>query len=687
MIGRNEPGTRIALLLVIAFLLPSCAYFNTYYNTRKYFDEALKERQKRTGEKPSPQERQKFDKTINQASKVLQLYPESKYIDDALMVIGQSFYYIEEYRKAERKFREIVELFPDGSLYEPARLWLARTQLQLDNYEDALRALKALNQTAKNKSVRNEAEYWIAECYWLQKNYTDAVRAFHQALDKVGSDELRFQTCLRLGDCYEQLGSFHQAAANYEQAAKKAKNLDGRFDATIRYAKALTAAGEPQRAVEILSSLIERDDQHRLYPIARLELANAYLALGGDDKAIELYNAIIEDHPRTTAAAGAFLALAQYDEKVLHNFEAAEKSYSQVKMHDPKSEYVAVANRQAKNISHLLRLRKEIAQLQSMMPGADQPNSAGGAMQDIRIDDSIDAARQRRQNNAWRRQEITTQAEIAVNRTGRPDRRRFVAEAEELASSKEEKRPNTKSGGQTPSPTARQAAPAPSRSWSATQIDSIQTLITEKKLEMAELFLFSFELADSALYYYLDAISGSKSIPHRALAFYSIAHIYDAIKPHHAIRDSVLKILAKNYSQTPQGRLAARRLGMPVQVQQENPQSREFEIAQGLLFNEKRPRAAVPHLQKILSAATDGDLRLRTLYTLGWTYENMLHDNTEAIRYYRQLLKEAPASEYARRVRKKIDAIERAEQAENEKEATTATSKKAQSAGEVKTNR
>ena len=104
MVKNPEHWKALFSLLVLSFTVSSCAYFNTFYNTKKVFNEAKKERKKRLSEKPSSAELQKYDKTIEKASRILEIYPNSKYVDDALMILGECFYYKGENVKAQRKF-------------------------------------------------------------------------------------------------------------------------------------------------------------------------------------------------------------------------------------------------------------------------------------------------------------------------------------------------------------------------------------------------------------------------------------------------------------------------------------------------------------------------------------------------------------------------------------------------------
>ncbi|MBD3290838.1 tetratricopeptide repeat protein, partial [candidate division KSB1 bacterium] len=58
----------------------------------------------------------------------------------------------------------------------------------------------------------------------------------------------------------------------------------------------------------------------------------------------------------------------------------------------------------------------------------------------------------------------------------------------------------------------------------------------------------------------------------------------------------------------------------------------------------------------------------KSLYAIGWIYDNSLHDNDKAMETYQRIVEEYPETDYARQVKKKLDAVERAKNdAEQEK--------------------
>ena len=136
----------------IALNFTGCAYFNTFYYTKKYFNEGLKaiEREKnlaqsgtrasiQTVKSPSFISSQRrttagsasFDKCIEKGAKLLESYPKSKWIDDCLYILGRSFYYKQDYTEASKKFEELCTVFPESKFIPEARLWWGKAFIEM----------------------------------------------------------------------------------------------------------------------------------------------------------------------------------------------------------------------------------------------------------------------------------------------------------------------------------------------------------------------------------------------------------------------------------------------------------------------------------------------------------------------------------------------------------------------------
>ena len=149
------------LLLGLLFLLSGCssgsfvgkrfdnftAYYNKFFNAKKKLEAGIEamERQDQPIDRSTyisifsantqAATSAEFHDAIQKGADILREHPDSKWVDDALMLIGQAYFYQHNFVGAEQKFREVIEVSP--SLADEARFWLARTLIAAGNYDQA----------------------------------------------------------------------------------------------------------------------------------------------------------------------------------------------------------------------------------------------------------------------------------------------------------------------------------------------------------------------------------------------------------------------------------------------------------------------------------------------------------------------------------------------------------------------
>lgn len=158
-----------------------------------------------------------YEKVILEGRELIEKYPKSTYVQDALYNIGWAYYETKDYEKSVETFKELISRFPTG-----------------------------------NKSDR--ALFQIGECLFDQKQYSDAAFNYNQLVNKMRINELTdleiqkiqrdklagltdetaldlaAKAALKVGACYANSGDYTQAAASYKRIASLFK-----YDKTLIY--------------------------------------------------------------------------------------------------------------------------------------------------------------------------------------------------------------------------------------------------------------------------------------------------------------------------------------------------------------------------------------------------------------------------------------------------------------------
>ncbi|MGB1050133.1 MAG: tetratricopeptide repeat protein, partial [Rhodothermales bacterium] len=97
------------------------AYYNTFYNAERQFRSGYENLDRSSAEVDREQylplfvkttgttASREFEQTVLKSADILRDHPDSKWVDDALMLIGKSYFYQENYVGATQKFTEVTE--------------------------------------------------------------------------------------------------------------------------------------------------------------------------------------------------------------------------------------------------------------------------------------------------------------------------------------------------------------------------------------------------------------------------------------------------------------------------------------------------------------------------------------------------------------------------------------------------
>ena len=501
------------------FVLQGCVYFNSFYNTKKAYKEALEENKRRKTDQPSSGEIQKLDKTIEKASKILQLYPNSKYVDDALLMLGECFFYKQEYIKALRKFDELITIFPKSELVSKANLWKVRSYIELNDHENAEQGILTI-QTLQNKgSIFYEAQYHLAEIYYRQDEYDKAIELFEQSARKVSDDNISTAAYMRLGECALRLEQFDLAANAFKKANGQSKTRELKFDTGLFYARALKAGQYYGKALEKLNKMANEFSTYSDVPWVKYEIADCYLLRGESDYAQELLEKIGTEHKRTEASAAAQFSLGEFHQFEVRDYQKAREYYEKVRGENARSEYVDSAQRHIEAIDDYFKIQKSLV----LMELQESSNSR------IQIDSLAQASQD--ENRSKKKY-----ASI----------RRLPIQKLEVSHDLENK-------------------------------DNDFAL---SKIQLAELYYDEFDAPDSALHVLndvLEKLSHTEAAPQAMYALSFFIQKYDIGAE--TLADSLLRMLGTRHPSSPHGRAARRRLNMP-EIPEQSSDTTEAMFAQ-----------------------------------------------------------------------------------------------------------
>lgn len=390
-----------AALIIIASLIPSCsifrpvggvvsdgyentvAYFNSYYNASRLFDEA--EDEILTAEKrqrsldgfadhpldPPGSASTKLSAVIDKCSNILSFQPGSALVDDALFLIGKSYFYQAEFLKAERKFSELLEFAPSGPLALEASLWRAKTLSQLKN-EDGIQEARTLIQKAIDsgqEEIAGEANLILGHFFSRRGDSEEAIAAYQEAARLSGDEMLLATAQFRIGDERMKLREYAPASEAFLLAGEYSEEPGLYLAAHQRATRAQREAGNYDAALELSRGLAEDYRFINNGKAITFETALTLMARGDEAEAAGLFSFIDTTENKTELGARAAFELGGIHENA-GDYRKAQVDYSRAAGFPVPAIYNAARGKAAAFNRYLL-LKSQRAVRDSILLGLD----------------------------------------------------------------------------------------------------------------------------------------------------------------------------------------------------------------------------------------------------------------------------------------------------------------------------
>ncbi|MDP6124927.1 MAG: outer membrane protein assembly factor BamD, partial [Candidatus Latescibacteria bacterium] len=304
--------TKLAVVLVALLVaLSGCVYYNTFFNAERAYSDAEAARLRQSADGGSKTTRSSstrrynttdYDRAIDKASRVLAFYPESDYVDDALVMLAKAFYWKREYANTIRKADELAANLPDSPLIPESLYWKALAIWRQGDAPKAKEMLDILRGRADD-DLASQASYSLGQLAFEERRYSDSIIFYQEVLSRTKDEEQALEARGRIGYAWIELGDPRRAIPIFADLADNAVTYSARYNALTNLARAQRDLGNPEAALATLDGLEQDERFSDRIPETRVEIAHTH-ELGGDtSQAILLYQEIIDDAEFARSAA------------------------------------------------------------------------------------------------------------------------------------------------------------------------------------------------------------------------------------------------------------------------------------------------------------------------------------------------------------------------------------------------
>lgn len=592
-------SVKVLFIAGLLSLLCGCAYYNTFYNARKYYLEAEKEYKANPDEKISTALRKKFDTAIDKSNTVIARYPTSKYVDDALFIVAMSNYYKGSYMLARKKFEEFASKYPQSELYAEAMVWYGRNLWKMDERELAFFQWKKIMNLTDDSYLLAELYSLIGELYFNESAF-DSARTYYAKATEVGrSYEIAAEAQYRIAEIDLTLNRTKDAIKNLKKIDQLSPSLLLRDKMQILLARIYRESGQYDEAINMINDKLNNQTNESIWGELELQLGLIYLAREDFESAVSRFSQVEEKYKGKPVEADASFQLAELYMTYYHDYEKASAKYDNV----VKIEKTTLRAFEARSVS------SEIKRFNTIYKRLESLNTQIGAI-DLNPKTPAD----------------TIQPAAEINQ-----------EPELLKKNLEKKNTEKKK--------------------------PVDTLAVFKEYynslyEIAEIYYFNFKQPDSALSY-LEKVG--QAIPYNNLrekAYYGLYRIYVDLKN----PEKAAEYKAQLSQQFPESEYLAgienRLVSLPPrEAEAENLLAAAEEI------RKNNPYLAIAQFDSIARNYADTKAGQKGILNIAYIYHHKLFDLNNALTWYKYFVDTFPTSEFCPMMRGSYDQLKAVESA------------------------
>jgi tetratricopeptide (TPR) repeat protein len=320
------------------------AYYNTFYNAELYYkrgydkvmnrlDPINPEQPIRIFKRPNTMLDTDFENAILKGADVLRDFSDSKWVDDALLLIGKSYYFQGQYFSADMKFQELLAATNSTAMMQQGVIWRGRFFLESEQYDAGIDYL--------NASLFDEELRWRgaeeAEVRLLLAQMNVELEQWQQAEEQLvaGLENARGRDVLAngwflLGQIRERLDDEAGALTAYSRVAKFNPDYSMVYNARRKQAEISRETGRLSEALKLFIDM-SRDDKN-FDELAELnyEIGRTYQLMEDYPRAERFYFDVLRYNiksPSVETKAKTYYGLAEVNKEYYVDYFTAAAYY------------------------------------------------------------------------------------------------------------------------------------------------------------------------------------------------------------------------------------------------------------------------------------------------------------------------------------------------------------------------
>lgn len=516
----------------------------------------------------------------------------------------------------------VLQDFPESKLRDDALFLSAKALYYRDDIATSRKRLQQLQRDHSESPFLEEATLWLCRCKWKLGDIESAQRdlkVLSESLEQDGgSREQRVQVAITLGEIHIELGNKSAAVEEFRKAVKLSKDSVLKGQLLLNSGEILMQINQTENALKLYREVLKVTSDPNQLNMANLEVVRILRILERWDETIKTIRVLLTNEKFTSLKSDLNLELAQLYEMRGMTQEAISR-YTSITEDFPKTEASAAAYFQLGGLA--LSESEDYEAAKRYFSNVEKEKRSSLLVPSARV--------------------YVNEIEAYLDVENSLDVLEAVLAAARLESEETQESDPADSVESVPDSLI---DPVQVEETAVTDTLTTRQEIAQNLYSLGELYAFHFNREDSAIKVLEELVSNYPESDSRPQALYTLGYLLNE-RGDSALADNYVSQLIETYPTTEYAIKAAAELG----IELINKAEELLESAETHLRVD--PESAILLYKRILNEYPESQYVPHAIFSIGYTYENSLHDIDSTLSYYGRLVETFPESDQTESIR------------------------------------
>jgi len=301
-----------------------------------------------------------YELAIEKCKLVIRKFPDSRYVDDALLIMGKAYYYLGDYENSKINLEELLRRYPESNLTNESLLWSGRAAWKLGQYTIAEEGITKVLELTNDYKLLSAGYEMLSEIQRDKGSEELELKYLRENLKYSKNSQQKAEINYRMGTILIENGEFESAIVAFQKVESLLPNPELLEKAKMDYTRSLKHLGKTNEALDILQSMHDSQRFKKIRGDIENEIADISLRGGDVDGAIEMYGEVGINYQKTNASSQAWSILGDihlypietFDNRI--NYHVANEYYDRSIKSGKKNAYSNSSRRNKKILEGFL---------------------------------------------------------------------------------------------------------------------------------------------------------------------------------------------------------------------------------------------------------------------------------------------------------------------------------------------